>query len=153
MKQISAKHLQLELDRLRTENARLHAALRIHGRHASRIQRAYDAALLLATWHCGYLLVTRADAIGRGMTQRQWENGIALLKLARVYDGRRWSLHDLADIEARLTRAAERASEVPEAFFALQPALSQLSSCGASTGARCGQNGTETRVEHVFCTW
>ena len=118
MKQLSAKHLQLELDRLRTENARLHAALRIHGRHAKRLRRAYDAALLLATWHCGFLSTTRTDALARGQTQRQWENGIALLKLARVYDGQRWALHDLAAIEARLSRAAERASEVPEAFFA-----------------------------------
>ncbi len=118
MKTVSPKHMEIELDRLRDENRRLRKVLRINGRHASRIQRAYDAALLLATWHCGFLSTTRTDALARGQTQRQWENGIALLKLARVYDGRRWALHDLAAIEARLSRAAERASEVPEAFFA-----------------------------------
>ena len=118
MKTVSPKHMEIELDRLRDENRRLRKVLRINGRHANRIQRAYDAALLLATWHCGYLSTTRTDALARGQTQRQWENGIALLKLARVYDGRRWGLHDLAAIEARLSRAAERASEVPEAFFA-----------------------------------
>lgn len=111
------KHLELELLRLRDENSRLRKALRINSRHAHRMQRAFDAALLIATWHCAYLPVSRDFAKDQGMSQRQWENGIALLKLARVLNGQRWRVHDLPTIEAALRRAHDRAVETPETFF------------------------------------
>ena len=57
--------------------------------------------------------------MARGQTQRQWENGQALLRLARLIDGAgRWRVHDLAAIESALVKAVDRANEVPEAFFA-----------------------------------
>ncbi|GIV77450.1 MAG: hypothetical protein KatS3mg050_1844 [Litorilinea sp.] len=118
----SPDHVAVELARLRAENARLRRALRINGRHSRRVQRAYDAALLLATWHVAYLDTTRAACRGRGMPQRQWENGMALLRLARVVDERgRWLVHDLATVEPALQRARDRAVEVPEALFARGP--------------------------------
>lgn len=112
------KHLEVELLRLREENARLRKALRINGRHARRIQRAYDCALMLATWHVGFLPSSREFAKSQGMAQRQWENGIALLKLARVVNGQRWRVHDLPTIERALERAMDRAVETPNTFFA-----------------------------------
>jgi hypothetical protein len=115
---MASKHLELELLRLREENAQLRKALRINGRHARRIQRAYDAALLLATWHVGHLDTSRDFARAMGMPQRQWENGMALLKLARVVNGRRWRVHDLATIERALQRAQDLALETPESYFA-----------------------------------
>ena len=115
---MASKHLELELLRLREENAQLRKALRVNGRHARRIQRAFDAALLLATWHVGHLDTSRDFARSMGMPQRQWENGIALLKLARVVNGRRWRVHDLATIERALQRAQDRAMETPESYFA-----------------------------------
>lgn len=112
------KHMELELLRLREENTRLRKALQINGRHARRIQRAYDAALLLATWHVGYLPTSREFAKDQGMPQRQWENGMALLRLARVVNGQSWRCHDLPTITARLDNAVVAANAAPEAFFA-----------------------------------
>jgi hypothetical protein len=115
---VTTKHLEVEIERLRGENAQLRKALRINGRHSRRIQRAYDSALLLASWHVGFLDVSRDFARAQGMAQRQWENGIALLKLARVIKGRRWRVHDLSAIEGALRRAQDRALQTPEIFFA-----------------------------------
>jgi hypothetical protein len=113
-----SKHLEIELLRLREENAQLRKALRVNGRHARRIQRAYDCALLLATWHVAFLDTSRDFARTQGMSQRGWENGIALLKLARVVNGQRWKVHDLPTIERALQRAQDRALETPDLFFA-----------------------------------
>jgi hypothetical protein len=114
----SVKRLWLEVQRLRDENNRLRSALRQNSRHSQRIRRAQDNALLLATWHCGFLPTDRTACMARGMSQRQWENAVALLRLARIYDGRRWQAHDLAIIGPALERAADRAVATPEAFFA-----------------------------------
>ena len=51
---MTSRHLEVELLRLREENAKFCKALRINGRHARRIQRAYDAALLLAQWSTNF---------------------------------------------------------------------------------------------------
>jgi len=106
------------VQRLRQECNRLRSALRQNSRHSQRIRRAQDAALLLATWHVAYLPTSRAECMARGMAQRQWENGMALLRLARVHDGRAWRVHDLTTIAQALDHAADRAAEAPEAFFA-----------------------------------
>jgi len=118
---LTAKHAELELRRLREENTRLRKALRINGRHGRRIQRALDSALLLSIWHVAYAGTSRLDCTARGMSQRQWENGMALLRLARVIERGRWRVHDLAAIEERLRAAQDRACEAPEAFFARLP--------------------------------
>jgi hypothetical protein len=116
---MSDDHLLVEIKRLRTENRRLRSALKINGRHARRIQRAYDAALLLAQWHCAYLPTSREFAKSNGMAQRQWQNGIALLRLARVVDlAGRWHCHDLPTIEQRIERATVGANAAPDAYFA-----------------------------------
>jgi hypothetical protein len=112
-------HLLVELRRLQTENRKLRAALKINGRHARRIKRAYDAALLLAQWHCAYLPTSREFAKSNGMAQRQWQNGITLLRLARVVDlAGRWHCHDLPTIERKLENATVGANAAPEAYFA-----------------------------------
>jgi hypothetical protein len=122
VKILSDRHKDAEILRLRSENKRLRAALRVNSRHSGRIQRAQEAALLLATWHVAYLGVSRAECMSRGMTQRQWENGVTLLRLARVVDTKgRWLVHDAATISAAIDRAADRALAVPEAFFARGP--------------------------------
>lgn len=111
------KHLQLEIDRLKYENAKLRKALKVNGRHARRLQRAYDTALLLATWHVAHLPVSRAFARSHGVGQRSWENAIALLRLARVVHRQTWRMHDIATIERALARAQERANAAPEVYF------------------------------------
>ena len=113
-----SKHLEIEVLRLRQENRELRKALHINGRHARRIQRADDAALLLATWHIGHLPSSRDFAMAMGMSQRTWENAMALLKYARLFHRQQWQTHDLATIERALQRAVERAVMTPEAYFA-----------------------------------
>lgn len=121
VKHLTTDHMALELDRLRAENRRLRRRLREQSRHAERMRRAYSAALLLAQLHVGYQPTSRKLARRFGLTQRQWENGMALLRLARVVNARQWAVHDMATIEAALQRAYDRALEEPEAFFARGP--------------------------------
>ena len=113
------QHIVVELRRLQTENRKLRAALKLNGRHARRIQSAHDCALLLAQWHLAYLPTCREFAREHGISQRSWENGIALLRLARVVDqAGRWRYHDLPSISAKLDHAAVGANAAPEAYFA-----------------------------------
>lgn len=116
---MNTRHLELEVKRLQAENAKLRAALKANGRHAKRISRAHDAALLLATWHIAYLPTSRDFAAQSGMAQRQWQNAMALLKLGRICDARgRWLLHDLDTISAKLDDAVIAANSAPDAYFA-----------------------------------
>ncbi len=115
---MNVDHLLLEINRLQSENKKMRAALKINGRHARRIQRAYDAAMLLALWHLSFLPTTREFAAQHGMGQRPWQNAMALLKLAKVCDQRgKWRYHDLATIEARLGDGVIAANAAPEAYF------------------------------------
>jgi hypothetical protein len=116
------QHIVVELRRLQTENRKLRAALRINGRHARRVQRAHDVALLLGQWHLAHLPTCREFAREHGIAQRQWQNAMALLKLARVVDqAGRWHVHDLPSISAKLDNAAVAANAAPEAYFARGP--------------------------------
>lgn len=121
VKHLTTDHMALELDRLREEVARLRRRLREQSRHAERMRRAYSAALLLAQLHVGYQPTSRKLARRLGLTQRQWENGMALLRLARIVTRSGWAVHDLPTIEAALQRAYDRALEEPESFFVRGP--------------------------------
>jgi hypothetical protein len=120
---MTANHLLVEIARLQEENQKLRAALRQNGRHARRISRAHDCALLLATWHIAYLPASREFAAQNGMAQRQHQNAMALLKLARIVDLRgRWLCHDLPTISAKLDDAVIAANAAPDAYFSYGPA-------------------------------
>lgn len=123
---MNSNHLLVEVKRLQEENAKLRAALRVNGRHARRIQRAHDCALLLATWHIAYLPTSREFAAANGMAQRQWQNAMALLRLARIVDARgRWKCHDLPSISVRLDDAVIAANSAPDAYFSHGPSSMQ----------------------------
>ncbi len=123
---MSVNHLLVEVKRLQEENQKLRAALRLNGRHARRISRAHDCALLLATWHIAYLPTSRAFAAQNGMAQRQHQNAMALLRLARIVDARgRWKCHDLPSISARLDDAVIAANSAPEVYFGHGPSSMQ----------------------------
>ena len=115
------KVLESELRIANAEIARLRRRLDERGAHGKRVQRAYSDALLLAEWAIGYLPTTRRFAAEYGMTHIRWENAHALLRLARIHNGRGWLLHDLAAIEAALSKAVERSMETPEAYRARLP--------------------------------
>ncbi len=122
MNHISPRHLEIECARLRTTNERLRQKLQLRdGRHTKRVHRAYVSALALATLHVAYLPTTRSMAQSAGLSQRQWETGLALLRLARVINGNRWQVHILATIDDRLQAAVDRSLADPEVFRARLP--------------------------------
>ena len=112
------RYMQIELEKARQENARLRKSLQERSREAKRINRAYEDALLLATWRSGGIIPSRRLAFIHGMSQHRYENAIALLKLARVVQRQRhWVTGDLVVIETRLVAAREKALADPEIFF------------------------------------
>ena len=113
------RYLQVELAKAKAEAAYLRKHLKVSNRHAKRVGRAYEDALLLASWRAAGILPSRSYARRFGMTQNRWESATALLKMARIIQRQRaWATEDLALIEARLIKAREHAMQVPDAFFA-----------------------------------
>ena len=112
------RYLEVDLLKLRAENTRLRKALKENGRHSRRVERAYEDALLLATWQAAGIIPSRRYAKIKGMSQNRWENATALLKLARIITRQRhWTTDNLAVIEKRLETARERATADPPLFF------------------------------------
>lgn len=119
-------NVQQAIAYLETENAQLRAEVkalrrRLHdGRgFERRIERAYDDALLLSLWWAGGIYPSRRYArVAGGMSQRAWQNAMALLRMARIVTGqRRWMAQDAALIEQRLQRAKAQALADPERFW------------------------------------
>jgi hypothetical protein len=112
------RYLQIELEKARQEASRLRKALGENGKHARRIDKAYEDALLLATFYAAGIIPSRRYARLKGLTQNRWENATTLLKMARIIERqRRWVTADLAVIEKRLALAREKALENPALFF------------------------------------
>ena len=109
---------ETELKKLQQENAKLRKRLGERSRHARRVDRAYHDALLLAQLHIGYAPTSRQFAGHASISQRRWQNAMALLKMARLHDGRTWLHHDLLTVESRLDSAKDKAVATPEAYFA-----------------------------------
>src|SRR5687767_5351691 len=102
------KYLELEVQKLKAERARLAKALQETSRHGRRVQRAYEDALLLAMWHCSGIIPSRRYARLHKFTQNRWENATGLLRMARIIVGhRRWVQTDLSTIEDRLGQAKQ----------------------------------------------
>lgn len=111
------RYREQEIRELRAENAQLRKKLGETGRHARRVEKAYQDALLLAKWRAVHISPSRDFAAYHKISQRRWQNATALLRLARVLDGSRvWKITDLAVIEQRLDAAKKRAIEQPEAY-------------------------------------
>src|SRR6059058_2755186 len=115
------RYQEQEIRELQHENARLRKKLKETNRHARRVQQAYQDAVLLATWRTVHITPSRSYAAYQGISQRRWQNAVALLRLARVVDGQRWKTTELAIIEQRAEIAKQRALEAPDAFRARLP--------------------------------
>jgi hypothetical protein len=112
------RYLQIEWDKARAENTRLRKALAENGRHARRIEKAYEDALLLATLYSAGIIPSRRYARLQNMKQNRWQNAVALLKLARIITRQRhWVTADLAPIETKLTLARQKALKDCQLFF------------------------------------
>src|SRR6266540_4745976 len=87
--------LTIKNHKLQAENGRLRNTLTIRDAHTRRVQQARDDALLLAMWASAGISPSRRFASLQNMSQRRWENAIALLRMARVLTGnRRWLTRD-----------------------------------------------------------
>jgi hypothetical protein len=112
------KYLEVDMLKLREENTRLRKTLRENGRHARRVERAYQDALLLATWRAAGIIPSRRYAKRFEMTQFRYESACGLLKLARIIQRQRaWVTEDLATMERKLAVARDKAIEDPALFF------------------------------------
>ena len=114
-----SKMLEMELKQAKAEAAKLRKALIENSRHGQRVARAYQDALLLAQLHIGYQPTSRNKAAV--ISRRRWTNAVALLKLARVYNCKRFTVHSLAEIEAALDKARRIALDSPASFLARLP--------------------------------
>ena len=118
--------LETEVMKLRHENSQLRKAARDGGGYRGRISRAYQDALQLAVYHMGFENTGRAVSVDSlGLTKRRWENAIALLKLAKLHNGRRWKSYDLVEIEQKLEQAKATALACPWLYRVQLPAYMQ----------------------------
>lgn len=112
------RYLELENTKLRAEAAQLRKKLGENSRHAKRLDRAYNDALLMAMWRAGGIIPSRDYTKLQGFSQNRFQNATALLKMARVIvRHRHWAVKDLAIIEQRLATARQKALEMPELYF------------------------------------
>lgn len=110
--------LQLELARARAEATALRKRLGEQSRHPKRIERAYEAALLLAFWRSVGIKPSRRFAATYQISQHRWQDALALLRMARLIHGKsRWPALDLETTEGRLAQARDKALADPDLFF------------------------------------
>lgn len=115
------RYLQLENKQLQAENARLRKKLRETSRHAGRIRKARDDALLLASFANGGIIPSLRYARTHQMSRRQWQNAVALLRLAgvvRPHPGYGWLYQSLTEIEWRIDAIIDIAIDSPDTFKA-----------------------------------
>jgi len=114
------RDLELQNHLLRGEVARLSKLAGERNKHARRVTRAYNDAILLAGLRAGGQRTSRRYMIDQhGFTQNRWENATALLRLARVLSKHRhWRTFDLERIGSALDDARMAALAQPSAFRA-----------------------------------
>ena len=116
------KLLEIELAKARQEAALLRKRLGEHSRHQKRVEKAYEDALLLAFWRSVGIKPARRFAARYEMSQDRWQNALALLRLARIVQGRsRWPEIEMEVVERRLSSARDKALADPELFFLRHP--------------------------------
>lgn len=116
--ELETTYLLHELEQLQQENAKLSKALGEATYHSRRVQLAYEDALLLAQWRSAGIIPSRRYAKYHKMSQRRWQNAVALLRMARIVVGhRRWSTDEVPLIEKRLEQAKIKAQNDQQLFF------------------------------------
>ena len=112
------KYLEVELTQVKREATRLRKTLHENSRHARRIQRAYQDALLLVTFRVAGIIPSRRFVRLHEVSQHRYENALGLLRMARIIQrNRHWIMIDVATAEGRLARARNNAIEYPDSFF------------------------------------
>ena len=103
------KALRAQMGRLEQENAELRIRLRESSGKYRRLQRAHDNALLLLAYQSVGLTPSRDRMCPELMSIREWDRSRALLKMARVHSGTRWTSTDESLVVKRLSVALESA--------------------------------------------
>jgi hypothetical protein len=112
------RYLEIELGKAKTEATKLRKTLKENSRQARIIDKAYEDALLLVFWRSIAIRPSRRFAATYGITQPRWEHAIALLRLARLIQGKgRWSTVAATVMEQKLAKARDKALEDHELFF------------------------------------
>lgn len=115
------RYLENENRELRADNAALSKLAHERTYHVRRVRRAYEDALLMAIEHCRGVHPSRSYMCRppHDLSQRRWQNAVALLRMARVIvRSRHWDTDNLDSIEKRLAQTRKRAIEQPEAYRA-----------------------------------
>ena len=85
MTEFEIKALRVEVERLRTENAKLHRNAGRQSAFIGKLRRAHDDAVLFLSLRAGGITPSReycADTLGIG--RRRWQWAMALLRLAKL---------------------------------------------------------------------
>ena len=104
--------LRTQGDELKELRRRLHE----NDRHGRRIRRAHEDALQMAAFHISGLPTSIGYMLSHGLTRRRWENARALLRLAKVHNGEKWTERETSVINGNLSYAAKLATERPSDF-------------------------------------
>jgi hypothetical protein len=116
--QLEVRRLQVEIAKLRDENTQLRKRLGENSRHAKRVQKAYEDALLMVFWRSMGIQPSRRFCARYDINQHRFENALGLLRMARIVrDRSRWVDIDPASAESRLAAARDRATNEPGVFF------------------------------------
>jgi hypothetical protein len=110
--------LEVELAKAKAEATQLRKRLSENTRHQKRIERAYEDALLMAFWQSVGIKPSRRFAARYEITQDRWQNALALLRMARIIQGRsRWPEMPMETVEKWLALARDKAIADPGLFF------------------------------------
>lgn len=116
--------LQNEVERLRRDNLRLRRNAKKKAAYIERINRAHSDALHFCVHMANGqgIRPTREYCAERlGIGRRRWQAAIALLRIARLFGGRRW-VETTDQIAAdRLSVARQTALDDPRSFYARLP--------------------------------
>lgn len=112
--------LQNEVERLRRDNLRLRRNAKKKAAYIERINRAYSDAIHLCVHMAngqGIRPTRKYCAERLGIGRRRWQAAIALLRIARLFGGRRWVETTDQMAADRLATARQTALDTPQAFY------------------------------------
>jgi hypothetical protein len=111
-------YLKIELTKAKTEATKLRKTLKENSRYAKIVDRAYEDALLMGFWRSMGIRPTRRFSALYSITQSRWEHALALLRMARLINGKsRWAASDMTTMERKLSQARDKALEDAQLFF------------------------------------
>lgn len=100
--------LRAKVETLQRENAQLRRRLREKSREAQILSRALDGARFMVFCHIGGQSYSRQSCMDDGMSLRTWYWARALLRDARVHNGKTITTDDPEEISRAIERTVNR---------------------------------------------